>query len=191
VDGAAALAALNALWNLGLDDESLFMCALELGSDVPYCLQGGTMAATGRGERLKALPPLPESWFVLVSPPVEISAASVYGHPALTRNEQLRVDGRTPAFRDALQAFAEGKLADLMFNRMESAIAAIHPEVALIKDRLRDAGCPAAIVSGSGPTVLGLCTGREQAEGIAKSFGRPRATAVHTVPKSLDFNPRR
>jgi 4-diphosphocytidyl-2-C-methyl-D-erythritol kinase len=187
VDAAAALSALNELWDLGLSCETLAAYALELGSDVPYCLTGGTAAATGRGETIQSLPPLTETWFVLLRPALGISASDVYNHPALTRNAETPVDGRTPAFSRALNLLEDGRIADLMFNRMESAIFAMHPELAESRDRLLDAGCSAAIVSGSGPTIVGLCEDGDQATSVAAELEARSASCIHSVPVSLAF----
>lgn len=78
-DAAAVLTGLNQLWSLGLTLERLEELAATLGSDVPFCLQGGTVLATGRGEALTPLPALPHSWVVLAKPPVDVSTAWVYG----------------------------------------------------------------------------------------------------------------
>jgi 4-diphosphocytidyl-2-C-methyl-D-erythritol kinase len=176
VDGAAALAACNTLWDAGLDAPALHRLAERLGSDVPYCLRGGTVAATGRGEELRPLPPLREACFVLVHPPLAISAGHVYTHPALTRGTpRPGSGGTTPAFARALDRLAVGDVAGLVFNRMESAVFTEYPALAGIRDALLGAGCPAAALSGSGPTLFGLCTGPEHARDVAARL------APHTV----------
>ncbi len=184
VDAAATLRALNTLWKLGLDEATLADYALELGSDVPYCLTGGTAAARGRGEILEGLAPLQASWFVLVQPTLGISAGAVYNHPALTRNSESRVDGRTPSFERALAKLHDGRVADLMFNRMESAIFVMHPELAELKARMLDAGCAAAVVSGSGPTLVGLCRDSADASAIATRLDDLNVQPVHSCPAS-------
>ncbi len=189
VDAAATLRGLNELWALELDEAALHACALDLGSDVPYCLVGGTVAATGRGERLQPLDPLPETWFVLAQPALGVSAGAVYNHPALTRNPEDDADGRTAAFDRALARLAEGRVADVMFNRMESAIFTMHPELEAIRDRMLNAGCLAAIVSGSGPTLAGLCRDREQADSIVSQFDGVSMRTVHTCPLAIEMTP--
>lgn len=186
VDAAATLVALNELWGLELDERVLHRYALELGSDVPYCLTGGTVAATGRGEVLEPLEPLRETWFVLVQPRMAISAGSVYSHPALTRNQENAVNGRTPSFDRALGLLREGNLADMMFNRMESAILAMRPELAEIKRSLVDAGCSTAIVSGSGPTAVGLCQEHSDAQRVAAASSDLMASAVRSSAQSIE-----
>ena len=69
-NAAAALVALNDLWGLSLPPGQLRDVGLRLGSDVPYCLEGGTQAATGRGEELTPLEPVPDCAFLLLHPPI-------------------------------------------------------------------------------------------------------------------------
>ena len=77
-DAAATIVALNRLWNLQLSLTEQRRLAAALGSDVPFFLTGGTALATGRGERITPLPPLPQYWVVLVLLPRVLSTAAVY-----------------------------------------------------------------------------------------------------------------
>ena len=77
-DAAATIVALNRLWNLQLSLTEQRRLAARLGSDVPFILTGGTALATGRGERITPLPPLPQHWVVLVLLPCALSTAAVY-----------------------------------------------------------------------------------------------------------------
>ncbi|MBQ5501766.1 MAG: 4-(cytidine 5'-diphospho)-2-C-methyl-D-erythritol kinase, partial [Selenomonas sp.] len=67
-DAAAVLKGMSELYGLNLSDNKLCELGAKLGSDIPFCLLGGTMLATGRGEVLKRLPDMPETWVVLVKP---------------------------------------------------------------------------------------------------------------------------
>ena len=180
-NAAATLIALNTLWDLGWSEDDLKALALDLGSDVPYCLTGGTMAATGRGELLEALPPLPATWLVLVHPSLAVTAGHAYGHPQLTRNQEAAQDGKTPAFRQALRHLAAGTLDEMIFNRMESGILVDHPELADIKVRLVEAGCGVSAMSGSGPTVFGLCADESTARIAGSAFPDYPTSVIHTV----------
>ena len=185
-NAAATLAALNELWALGLSMETLEALALRLGSDVPYCLRGGTVAATGRGEEFQSLPALPETWLVLLLPGIPISAGSLYNHPQLERSLEGRLGGVTPAFSRALRACAEGDFARVVFNRFETPAFIDHPELLVAKERLIEAGCIAAAMSGSGSTLFGLCESRHQAEALARGdLGFP-ALAVATTPTGIE-----
>ncbi len=181
-DAAAALIALNDLWALDLSEEQLRALALQLGSDVPYCLNGGTMAATGRGEIMEKLSALPETWFVLLHPLIRVSTPSAYQHPRLGLSEESPIDGKTPSFRTALHDFQSGELSSLLYNRMENAVFTMYPELRELKKRLVESGCSGALMSGSGPTLFGICADEEEAERIAKTF----PDVEHSVVRSVD-----
>lgn len=77
-DAAAALKGLNQLWDLNLSLEELADLGAELGSDIPFCLYGGTALATGRGEIIEPLPMMPNCWIVLAKPSISVSTPGVY-----------------------------------------------------------------------------------------------------------------
>ena len=185
-NGAAALIALNDLWSLGFAGEALAEMALALGSDVPYCLSGGTVAATGRGEVMELLPAIAPHWLVLVHPPLAITAGHAYGHPKLTRNLEPAVDGKTAAFRTVLSRLASGDVAGMIFNRMESGVFHDHPELASIKERLRNYGCDASAMSGSGPTVFGLCVDEVSARRAGEQFNDYRVSVIRTATQGVE-----
>ncbi len=184
-NAAAALAGLNRLWDLRLDSVTLAALALELGSDVPYCLVGGAMAATGRGEVLASLPVAPETWIVLVHPSLKVSTAAVYNSPLLEKNTEPLVEGRTQPFRRALEAFARGDWPQTVFNRMETAVFSLHPELAATKKRLLELGCLAAAMSGSGPTLFGVCPSREHAESVSHAGLEWPVSIVKTMSEGV------
>lgn len=170
-NAAAALIGLNTLWGLGLSDARLQELALELGSDVPYCLTGGLMAGTLRGEKLAPLHAPHPWWYVLVHPPLAVSTAQAYNHPLLEKNTSRPFAGRTGSFRRAVMALASGDIGEVVFNRMERPVFAMHPVLAEIKARLLDAGCLAAAMSGSGPTMFGVCAAQADAQRVEQSLG--------------------
>ena len=184
-NAAATLDALNRLWKLGLTPAQLQAFGLELGSDVPYCLVGGTQGATGRGEQLVPLPPVPQTWCVLAHPPIQVSTAAVYHSPRLFRNTETPSAGRTRTFQCALDALSAGDWAQAVFNRMETPVFEQHPDLETLKCRLLEAGCVAAAMSGSGPTVFGICSSREQAERAAEALAPYATSVVKTVDTAL------
>lgn len=185
-DAAATIVALNDLWDLGLSPEQMRAYALRLGSDVPYLTVGGTVAATGRGEVLTLLQPMRESWFVFLHPPIEVSAARVYNHPNLPKSDERRLDSMTASFKMALAMLAKGAIADLLHNAMEIPVFSEYPELAVTKQRLLDAGCAAALMSGSGPTLFGLCKNEEHAHAVAAHFTGVPTSVVPTVPSGVE-----
>jgi 4-diphosphocytidyl-2-C-methyl-D-erythritol kinase len=84
-DAATTLLALNRLWELNLSRERLMRMGLALGADVPVFVFGDNAFAEGVGERLQAYP-LPDAWYVVLCPPVQVPTAQIFAHPELTRN---------------------------------------------------------------------------------------------------------
>lgn len=90
-DAATTLVALNRLWGLGLDRETLMNLGLRLGADVPIFVFGRSAWAEGVGERLQVVE-LPEPWYVIVVPPCHVSTAEIFGAPDLTRdNDPIKI----------------------------------------------------------------------------------------------------
>ncbi len=185
-NAAATLVALNELWGLGLSAEALGKHAIDLGSDVPFCLRGGTTAATGRGEIFHALPALPETWLLLLTPGVPISAAAMYHHPYLERSLESPLGEHTPAFNRALNALHDGDFARVVFNRLETPAFHEYPDLLLLKERLIDGGCIAAAMSGSGSTLFGVCASKEEADRLAQEDLHCPLLVVPTVPMGIE-----
>lgn len=178
---AVALKGLNALWGLGCSDEELSAIALELGSDVPYCLVGGPRIAVGRGEVLEPLPALVDTWFCLVHPPISISTAAMYNSPLLAKNDAPQSGGKTQAFRDAIEYWQSGNYDAAMFNAMQAPAIHDHPKLGRFMDALEANGCSRAIMSGSGPTVFGIAETQEDAARAALAIDGARTTIAGPV----------
>ncbi len=163
-DAAAVLRGLNELWRLGLSLPELEALGAELGSDVPFCLRGGTMLATGRGEVLTPLTPLPRLWVVLAKPPVAVSTAWVYGN---YRAEKVTAHPDIAGMTACLAAADATGVAARLGNVLETVTIAAHPVIADLKTAMLANGAVASLMSGSGPTVFGLAESRATAEKIA------------------------
>jgi 4-diphosphocytidyl-2-C-methyl-D-erythritol kinase len=188
-DAAAALVALNDTWELGLRSETLAELGAGLGADVPYCLKGGTMAATGRGDEMWRVGPAPEAWFVLLHPEIAVSTAAVYNSDLLERSDEKPVEGLTPAFRTAIEALERGDVEAAVFNRMETAVFPEHRELGTLRDRLLAAGCGAAAMSGSGPTLFGVCGTARAARDVRAAFDDVCATVARPVGRGVERIP--
>ncbi|MBD3922818.1 4-(cytidine 5'-diphospho)-2-C-methyl-D-erythritol kinase [Paenibacillus sp. PR3] len=152
-DAAAALRGLNRLWGLGISDEELCVLGAELGSDVPFCVTGGTAIATGRGERLERIDNPPQCWVVLAKPPINVSTADVYGR---FKASELKSH---PSMKDMLDAIAKGSFNDMctsLGNVLEEVTLKYYPEVLQLKESMQKLGAEGVLMSGSGPTVFGL-----------------------------------
>ncbi|MBX6395798.1 MAG: 4-(cytidine 5'-diphospho)-2-C-methyl-D-erythritol kinase [Alicyclobacillaceae bacterium] len=166
-DAAAVLRGLNRLWQLGLTLDELADIGSALGSDVPFCVYGGTALARGRGERIERLPPCPPAWVVLVHPPIPVSTASVYGD---LRLEDVRDHPSTSRMVDAIRRGSLEEIARCLGNVLETVTFAMYPEVKRIKMQMMRFGALGALMSGSGPTVYGLVEKQAKAERICNAF---------------------
>ena len=185
-NAAATLVALNTLWDLRLAPGIILGLALELGSDVPYCTRGGMVAARMRGEEMMGLPAVHKTWLVLVHPEVAVSAARVYNSPLLEYSGEKPFAGWTRSFRKAANALEKGNFAGSVFNRMEGPVFDSLPQLAETKQRLLSLGCVAAAMSGSGPTLFGVCMNKREATGVSEAIKDFRTSVVHTTPTALE-----
>ncbi len=162
-DAAAVLRYLNRETGAGLSDQALRDIAAQVGSDVPYCLRGGTVLAEGRGEKLTALPPLPGCWFVLCKPPFSISTPALF---AQVDRHRLRRRPDTKGVLAALEARDLAGVARRLYNVFEDVLEPRQARtVAEIKNRLINAGALGAVMTGTGSTVYGLFDSITAAQG--------------------------
>ena len=151
-DAAATLKGLNELWKLNLTPDQLAEHGAKIGSDVSFCVYGGTALATGRGEKIEELPAPPNCWIILAKPSIGVSTADVYG--GLKMNEVVH-----PRTKDMIRAIREKDyelMCDAMGNALEAVTLKLHPEVSMIKEQMMKFGADAVLMSGSGPTVFGV-----------------------------------
>lgn len=152
-DAAAALRGLNRLWGLGLPQAELESLGAELGSDVPFCIRGGTALARGRGEVLESIPAPPQCWVILAKPPINVSTADVYGK---LRAGELRAHPSVPRMLDAIRRQSFPGICAELGNVLETVTLGRYPEVRQIKECMAKLGADGVLMSGSGPTVFAL-----------------------------------
>jgi 4-diphosphocytidyl-2-C-methyl-D-erythritol kinase len=166
-DAAAALVALDRLWDLGTADDDLLELAARLGSDVPFALVGGTAHGTGRGERLHALRDAVTWWWVVVPSHEGLSTPAVYRH----FDEMFPDAPATPASSAAVvAALVSGNpehLAAALHNDLEAPAIDLRPELGELIAHGEAEGALRGMVSGSGPTVLFLCESGDHARALA------------------------
>jgi 4-diphosphocytidyl-2-C-methyl-D-erythritol kinase len=176
-DAAAALVGLNRLWGADLDAGELGDIAALVGSDVPFCVGGGTALATGTGTSVASVLTRSRTHWVIGIDREPLSTAAVYA-----AFDDLPAPG--PSSPDAvLQALLAGDvdaLAAAVRNDLEPAAIVLRPALVGRRDALLDAGALAAMVSGSGPTMLGLARDAAHAAAIADAV-RDRFDAVEVV----------
>lgn len=177
-DAAGVLYGMNEMFSLGLKRAELMTRGVTLGADVPYCLMRGTALAEGIGEKLTSLPPMVKCPVLIAKPQVSVSTKYVYEHL------QLNEDTRHPDIDGLIRAI-KGKelndIADRMGNLLETVTVERYPEIAAIKDIMREQGALNAMMSGSGPTVFGLFQDRKDAKraaSVLRSSGLTRQVFV-------------
>ncbi len=153
-DAAAVLRALNQMEGDALSLRELAKIGAQVGSDVPYCVLGGTALAEGRGDLLTPLPPLPKCWVVLCKPEFSISTPALF---AKIDSVRLRCRPDTQGAVAALEAGDLHGVARRMYNVFEDALPDHRrSRVNDIKNILIQCGALGASMSGTGPTAFGL-----------------------------------
>ena len=145
-DAATALLALNRLWQLDLPRARLMQLGLTLGADVPVFVFGDNAFAQGVGEQLQQYA-LPEAWYVVLYPPVQVPTAQIFSHRELTRNTISMTMRALPKGRD----FRAGKIPGL-HNDLQAVACKLYPAVAEYLAWL--AQFAPALMSGSGACVF-------------------------------------
>ena len=161
-DAAAVLRGLNEQEGCPFSRKELAHVGESVGSDVPYCVLGGTALAEGRGEILTVLPPLPKCHVVVCKPDFPISTPELFH-----RIDSVKVR-RRPDTAGVLAALEAGDLegvARRMYNVFEDVLTERQAaQVTQIKRTLIEYGALGATMSGTGPTAFGLFSDRKQAE---------------------------
>lgn len=174
-DGAAVLVGMNLMWQLGLTVPELQTLAARLGSDMPFCISGGTAIATGRGEKLDPIIDLDDLWVVLAKyRSLSVSTAWAYKtykeqfgssyifdkEGVISRSAQVHSGSLVKAILHKESV----NIGKLIHNDLEKVILPAFGQVARLREAFQQVECLGAMMSGSGPTVFALCESKEQAE---------------------------
>ncbi|MBN2057204.1 MAG: 4-(cytidine 5'-diphospho)-2-C-methyl-D-erythritol kinase [Candidatus Saganbacteria bacterium] len=168
-DAAAVLYGLDQMQNAAcrIRNEGLLSLGAQIGSDVPFCLTGGTCLVQGRGEIVDKQEPWPRTYFILVCPDIHVSTKWAY-------DEFDRLHIEAP---------------DGIKNDLEPVVVEKHEEIADIKEKLVKLGCVEAQMSGSGPSVFGVCRHQSDARKILLEIKAryPRSFLIETVDKGIEL----
>lgn len=151
-DAAAVLRGLNRLWGLGISTAELARYGTEIGSDVAFCVHGGTAVAAGRGEAISPIASPPPCWVVLAKPNEGVSTKQMYRRLNLEHVRHPNID----AMVQAIESSDYKALCGYLGNVFEEMTVQNIPQVALIKEKMERLGADGVLMSGSGPTVFGL-----------------------------------
>ena len=172
-DGAAVLRALNRLAGKPFSLAELEKLGAGLGSDVPFCVGGGTALAEGRGEILTPLPAFPKCFFVIVKPRFSVSTPELF-----SKLDQCPIK-RHPDTNSIVSAIKSEKLPDIcrrMYNVFEDVLPPKPDDIPRIKGMLLDCGALSAMMTGTGSAVFGIFDEQKKAEAaraaLAKGCGK-------------------
>jgi 4-diphosphocytidyl-2-C-methyl-D-erythritol kinase len=173
-DAAAVLVGINMMWNLGLTQPELQELAAKLGSDIPFCVSGGTAIATGRGEKLDGIKDLDNLWVVLAKYN-NISVSTPWAYQTYRQqysdsyvSDTAGIKSRTakvhssPLVR-AITNRQASTIGKLLHNDLEKVVLPEYPQVNELRAAFGTADILGTMMSGSGPTVFALCESETQA----------------------------
>lgn len=163
-DAAAVLRGLNRLCGGRFDRTQLETMAEQVGSDVPFCVCGGTSLASGTGTSLSPLPPMPDCGIVICKPPISIRTPELFKNID-SRRSRLHPD--TDGIIAALYAGDISGIARRMFNVFEDVLPKNAGDVAALKGMLLDAGALGAVMSGTGSALFGIFPDEDSAREAA------------------------
>lgn len=182
-DAAAVLVGMDLLWKLGLTKLELEQLAAQIGSDVPFCIGGGTAIATRRGEILSPLLDLEDIYIVLAKyRSLEVSTAWAYntyrsrfGDSYIKDTESLAARAGAVHSGEIVQAIIRQDTKDIaekMHNDLEKVVLPEYPQVLQLKETFAKYDILGTMMSGSGPSVFALCESREKAEEIKLNLSK-------------------
>ncbi len=167
-DGAAVLVALNKLYNTNLSKDCLAQLGEKIGADVPFCLYGGTMLATGIGTNLTRIETnltLDQYYILLCKPNINVSTPKAY------QEADSRPFSKTVHSTAVIEALVKNNPVQFLqglYNDFDSLLNL--QKVQHIKQVMQNSGAKNAVMSGSGPTVYGIYTNLQQAQNTAKAL---------------------
>ncbi|MBD2291952.1 4-(cytidine 5'-diphospho)-2-C-methyl-D-erythritol kinase [Anabaena sphaerica FACHB-251] len=175
-NAAAVLVGIDLLWNLGLTKSELEELGAQLGSDVPFCVSGGTVIATGRGEQLSPLTSLNNIYIVLAKyHSLEVSTAwayktyrQVFGSTYIKNTEDLAARASAVHSGEIVKAILDKDAAEIsrkMHNDLEKVVLPAYPQVLQLRELFASQeGVLGTMMSGSGPSVFAIVESKAQAE---------------------------
>lgn len=176
-NAAAVLVGMDLLWSLGLTQSELQDLGAQLGSDIPFCIAGGTALATGRGEKLDTLP-VPENLYVVLAKYRSLSVSTAWAYQTYRKQfganylrelndlESRRQQVHSGNIMAAIAKRDSGAIGQHLRNDLEKVVLPEHPKVAQLRDVFQQQDVLGTMMSGSGPTVFALVDSQTKAEQV-------------------------
>lgn len=169
-NAAAVLVGIDLLWELGLTQSELQELGATLGSDVPFCIAGGTALATGRGEKLSPLPDL-DGFCVVLAKYRNLSISTAWAYQTYRQKfgstycppedlECRRERLHSGPMVGAIAHKDRSKIGQLLHNDLEKVALPVYEQVSQLRQAFESASVLGAMMSGSGPTVFALVESR-------------------------------
>ena len=180
-NAASVLKGLNRLWNIGLRNAELQELGTEIGSDVPFFINGKTALVKGRGVKIHTCFTMPKIWLVLAVPNINVSTKWAYE----------RLDGEltkniNSANLPRLKKLQVKDIVNNLFNRLEGVVFKEYPLIKAIKEKMIACGASGALMSGTGSTVFGIASSKDKAYKIAEKISNdPKLEVVCYVASGL------
>ena len=183
-NAAATLVALNEIFGLNLKYPRLLKLAALVGSDVPFCIKGGTILAEGRGDKLSQLPDLPFYWVILTTDGRKLHTKDIYemfdlvGVPVKSRHRELVKDIKEKQY---------DRFFEKLENDLEKVAVIEDGKVDSLKEKVRNLGADITQMTGSGPTVFAFCSDLTAARKVYNGLKAQSEKAIltHTTPYGL------
>lgn len=180
-DAAATLVALDRLWNLNTTDQDMLALAADIGSDVPFCLIGGTAIGMGRGEVVESVLDNGSWWWVIAESDLGLSTPHVYAE-----FDRLVPGASTPQIdEELLAALASGDVEALtaqLTNDLQKPALHLRPDLREVLDVGDGHGALRSLISGSGPTCLFLCADHASALVVRQGLHSEGIERVQVAP---------
>ncbi len=178
-DAAAVLRGMNGLCGYPLDTSELCKLASSIGSDVPFCVVGGSAFADGKGDILHSFPALPDCTLLIACGGEGVSTPEAYGMLDRRFDFFRAYKPRSlEALKEALCSGDTAAVAKSTFNIFEEPILSVRPVARKIKENMLSLGALGAMMSGSGPSVFGFFESEEKARAAAEKLRELAAVAV-------------
>lgn len=164
-DAAATFRGINKIFDINSPLEDLAELSSKIGSDIPFCVYGGTALATGRGEKIERLPKPPHAWVVIAKPPLSVSTKVIYDHLKPGKNKP-----KSSEMVEAIHNKSYSAMIAAMKNDLQEVTRRKYSKVNVLLNKMQSLGADKAMMSGSGPTVFGIVQKERQAKQLSNAL---------------------